>query len=153
MTSEAPDFLAAYDFLAAVHEAQGRLAEAQQALQRASEVSPNNTLRQRLVGDIAVRNGDLLAAEKAYGKVLERHRGSSLKTVDDFANLARVLVERGDTEASRKVVTEMRRDWRGDKQAELAALVTESLCLQNRRPGDQGKATGGAGPSKCKGRS
>lgn len=139
VTSEAPDFLAAYDFLAAVHEAKGRLAEAQQALQRASEVSPNNTLRQRLVGDIAVRNGDLLAAEKAYGKVLERHRGSSLKTVDDFANLARVLVERGDTEASRKVVTEMRRDWRGDKQAELAALVTESLCLQNEGQGTKAK--------------
>ncbi|HNL23021.1 MAG TPA: response regulator, partial [Rhodocyclaceae bacterium] len=92
ITVEAPEFLAAYDFLAAVHEARGRLDEAQTALQRAAQVSPNNTMRQRLVGDIAVRTGDLLAAEKAYGKVLERHRGSSLKTVDDFANLARVLV-------------------------------------------------------------
>ncbi len=130
VTGESPDFLAAYDFLAAVHEAQGRLAEAQRALQRAADVSPNNTLRQRLVGDVAIRNHDLLTAEKAYGKVLERHRGSTLKTVDDFANLSRVLVERGDPAAARRVVADMRRDWRGDKQAELAALVTESLCLQ-----------------------
>lgn len=131
VTTEAPEFLAAYDFLASVHEAKGRLDDAQKALQQASEVSPNNTMRQRLVGDVATRNGDLLTAEKAYGKVLERHRGSSLKTVDDFANLSRVLVERGDVAASRKVVADMKRDWRGDKQAEMAALINESLCLHS----------------------
>lgn len=138
VTNEAPDYLAAYDFLAAVHEAQGRLAEAQRALQQAADVSPNNTLRQRLVGDVAVRNHDLLTAEKAYGKVLERHRGSSLKTVDDFTNLSRVLVERGQPDAARRIVTNMKRDWRGDKQAELAGLVMESLCLK--QEGQAGKA-------------
>lgn len=138
VTTETPEFLAAYDFLASVHEAQGRLDDAQKALQQASEVSPNNTLRQRLVGDVAARNGDLLTAEKAYGKVLERHRGSSLKTVDDFANLSRVLVERGDMVASRKVVADMKRDWRGDKQAEMAALINESLCLHSE--GQEAKA-------------
>lgn len=129
VTSEAPEFLSAYDFLASVHEAQGRLHEAQKTLQRGADASPHNTVRQRLVGDVAARNKDLLAAEKAYGKVIERSRGSSLRTVDDFANLSRVLVERGDVAASRKIATEMKREWRGDKQAELAALVTESLCL------------------------
>lgn len=130
VTQEAPEFLSAYDFLASVHEAQGRLEEAQLALQRAADISPNNTVRQRLVGDIATRNKDLLSAEKAYGKVLERHRGSSLKTVDDFTNLSRVLVERGDVTASRKIVSDMKREWRGDKQAEVAGMVMESLCLQ-----------------------
>lgn len=129
VTDEAPQYLAAYDFLASVQEAQGHLAEAQQALQRAAEVSPNNTMRQRLVGDIAARNQDLLTAERAYGKVLERQRGSSLKTVDDFANLCRVLVERGNVTGARKVVADMKRDWRGDKQADMAGLVVESLCL------------------------
>jgi tetratricopeptide (TPR) repeat protein len=84
-----------------------------------------------LVGDVAARNKDLLSAEKAYGKVIERSKGSSLRTVDDFANLSRVLVERGDVTASRKIAAEMKREWRGDKQAELAALVTESLCLNS----------------------
>ena len=129
VTEDAPEFLAAYDFLASVHEAQGRLAEAQHSLQRAADFSPHNTVRQRLVGDVAARNKDLLAAEKAYGKVIERSRGSSLRTVDDFANLSRVLVERGDVTASRKITADMKREWRGDKQAELAALVSESLCL------------------------
>lgn len=130
VTEEAPEFLSAYDFLATVHEAQGKLDSAQQALQRAANMSPNNTMRQRLVGDIAARNSDLLSAEKAYGKVLERHRGSSLKTVDDFTNLSRVLVERGDVQASRKIVADLKREWRGDKQAEMAGMVMESLCLQ-----------------------
>jgi len=129
VTAEAPNYLSAYDFLASVHEAKGKLQAAQQVLQRAADASPHNTLRQRLVGDTAARNKDFLAAEKAYGKVIDRNRGSSLRSVDDFANLSRVLVERGDTTASRKIATEMKREWRGDKQAELAALVTESLCL------------------------
>lgn len=129
VTEEAPDFLSAYDFLSSVHEAQGNLELAQQALQRAADISPNNTVRQRLVGDIAARNNDLLTAEKAYGKVLERHRGSSLKSVDDFTNLSRVLVERGDIDASRKVVADLKREWRGNKEAEMAGMVMESLCL------------------------
>ena len=129
VTQEAPDFVSAYDFLASVHEAQGRLQSAQEALQRGADASPHNTVRQRLVGDVAARNKDFLAAEKAYGKVIERNRGSSLRTVDDFVNLSRVLVERGDVAASRKINADMKREWRGDKQAELAGLVTESLCL------------------------
>jgi len=126
---EAPEFLSAYDFLASVHEAKGRLVDAQRVLQRAADASPHNTIRQRLVGDTAARNKDLLGAEKAYAKVIDRSRGSSLRSVDDFANLSRVLVERGDVAASRKIAADMKREWRGDKQAELAALITESLCL------------------------
>lgn len=126
---EAPDYLGAYDFLASVHEAREDMVQAQGALQRAADVSPHNTVRQRLVGDIATRNKDYPVAEKAYGRVIDRSRGSSLRTVDDFANLSRVLVERGDVTASRRVTAEMKREWRGDKQAEMAALVAESLCL------------------------
>ena len=140
VTQEAPEYLSAYDFLASVHEAKGRLAEAQQYLQRAADASPHNTLRQRMVGDVAARNNDLLTAEKAYGKVIERSKGSSLRTVDDFANLSRVLVERGHVDASRKIAAEMKREWRGDKQAEMAALLTESMCLH--AEGAEDKARG-----------
>ena len=139
VTQEAPDYLSAYDFLASVHEAQGKLEEAQHTLQRAADASPHNTVRQRLVGDVAARNSDLPAAEKAYGKVIERSKGSSLRTVDDFANLSRVLVERGNVTASRRIAAEMKREWRGDKQAELAALVTESLCLNSEGSADKAR--------------
>ncbi|MDD2883968.1 MAG: response regulator [Dechloromonas sp.] len=136
---DAPQFLGAYDFLAAVNEARGRLHDAQQALQRAADASPHNTMRQRMVGDVALRNHDLLAAEKAFGKVLERSHGSSLQTVDDFANLSRTLVARGDAEAARRVMTDMKRECRYDKQLELASLVIESLCLQSEGLPDKAK--------------
>jgi tetratricopeptide (TPR) repeat protein len=129
VTQESPDYLSAYDFLASVHEAQGQSGAAQQVLQQAANLSPHNTVRQRMVGDVAARNKDLMAAEKAYSKVIERNRGSSLRSVDDFANMSRILVERGDVTASRRITADMKREMRGDKQAELAALISESLCL------------------------
>jgi hypothetical protein len=43
------------------------------------------------------RNHDFQTAEKAYGKVLERRRGSSLRDIDDYTNLSRVMLERGHT--------------------------------------------------------
>lgn len=130
VTQAAPNYLSAYDFLASVHEAQGKFEEAQQTLQRAADASPHNTVRQRMVGDVAARNKDLQAAEKAYGKVIERSRGSTLRSVDDFANLSRVYVQRGNIVASRKIASDMKRELRGNSQAELAALVSESLCLE-----------------------
>ena len=133
-----PEYLAAYDFVADVREEMGKLAEAQEMLHQAAVISPNNSLRQRMVGDVAVRNDDLDAAEKAYGKVLDRHRGSSLKNIDDYTNLSRVMLDRGHTEGAKKVSQELRRDWRGSKQGELAALVMESLCAE--KEGEPAKA-------------
>ena len=133
-----PEYLAAYDFVANVREEMGKLAEAQETLQKASAISPNNSLRQRMVADIAVRNDDLDVAERAYSKVLERHRGSSLKIIDDYTNLTRVMLDRGHTDGARMVTQELRRDWRGNKQGELAALVMDSLCCN--QEGEPAKA-------------
>ncbi len=138
LVDDFPEFTAAYDFLAEVQEDMGQSAEAQETLQRAATISPNNSSRQRLVGDVAARNNDLSAAEKAYGKVLERRRGSSLKNIDDYTNLSRIMVERGHTEGAKKINDELRRDWRGNKQGELAALVMEGLCAE--KEGDPAKA-------------
>ena len=123
-----PEYLAAYDFVASVREEMGKLSEAQEILQRAALISPNNSLRQRMVGDVAMRNDDLDVAERAYSKVLERHRGSSLKVIDDYTNLTRVMLDNGHTDGAKLVTRELRRDWRGSKQGELAALVMDSLC-------------------------
>ena len=133
-----PEYLAAYDFLASVREEMGKLPEAQDVLLKAAGISPNNSLRQRMVGDIAVRNDDLETAERAYGKVLERHRGSSLRVIDDYTNLTRVMIETGHTEGAKKITKELRRDWRGSKRGDLAALVMDSLCAN--QEGEPAKA-------------
>ena len=122
------EFLAAYDFLAHLFEEQGRLEEAQDILQRAASISGNNSLRQRAIGDLAVRNKDFETAERAYGKVLERHRGSSLRSIDDYTNLIRVMLDSDHVERAQKITQDLRRDWRGNSQGELAALAMECLC-------------------------
>ena len=136
--AEFPEYLAAYDFVASVREEMGKLTEAQEILQKAAVISPNNSTRQRMVGDIAVRNDDLDAAERAYGKVLERHRGSSLRIIDDYTNLSRVMIDQGHTDGAKHVTQELRRDWRGSKQGELAALIMDSLCAD--QEGEPAKA-------------
>ena len=133
-----PNYLAAYDFVASVREEMGRLAEAQEVLEQASTISPNNSARQRMVGEVAVRNNDFDVAERAYRKVLERHRGSSLRVIDDYTNLTRVMLDRGNTDGAKMVTQELRRDWRGNRQGELAALVMDSLCAN--QEGEPAKA-------------
>jgi FimV-like protein len=128
LTCEFPEYLPAYDFVASVCEERGELDKAQETLQKATSMSPNNSLRQRTIGDVAVRNKDLEAAEHAYGKVLERRRGSSLRVVDDYANLTRVMLDRGRTDGARRVTQELRRDCRGNSLGEFTALVMDSLC-------------------------
>jgi tetratricopeptide (TPR) repeat protein len=135
---DVPEYLAAYDFLASVREDMGKLVEAQEILQKAAAISPNNSLRQRRVGDVAVRNDDLDTAERAYNKVLERHRGSTLKVIDDFTDLTRVMLGKGHTVGARKITQELRRDWRGNKKGELAALIMDSLCAN--QEGESSKA-------------
>lgn len=132
LIDEFPQYLAAHDFLARVHEQAGDLPGAQAALQRATEISPRNTARQRAVGDVALRNADLETADKAYSNVLERGARSSLATVDDYASLARVKLERGDADAASKISQSLKRAHRGDRQAELAALVMDSLAARHR---------------------
>ena len=138
LVEDFPEFTAAYDFLAEVREEMGKLDDAQEVLLRAAAKSPKNAARQRLVGDLAVRNNDLRTAERAYGRVLDRRRGSTLSSIDDYTNLSRVMLEQGQIDGARKVAEELRRDWRGNKQAEMAALVLESLCAD--RDGNPAKA-------------
>lgn len=140
VVQEFPEYLSAYDFLAGVREEMGHLTEAQELLQQAAAISPNNSQRQRIVGDIAVRNDDLDAAEKAYGKVLERRRGSTLSQVDDFANLSRVMIDKGHTEGARRIIQDMKRDLRGNKHGEYAAAVMDSLCAHAEGDAEKAKA-------------
>lgn len=130
LVAEHPNFMAAHDLLARALERRGDLDGAQAALLRAADISPHNTTRQRAVGDIAARNGDLDTAEKAYQSALDRARGSSVVKVDDYANLSRVLLDKGKTALARSVANDLRRDRRGESGAEVAALTLESLCHQ-----------------------
>lgn len=130
LIEEFPTYLSAYDFLARVREDAGDLTGAQEALQRAIAHSPRNTLRQRELGEIAMRNGDYSTAERAFGLALERSRGSSLNELDDYTNLSRAFLEQKKPEAALAISRDLRKDYRGNQQAELAALVVDILSFE-----------------------
>ena len=130
LITEHKHFLVAHDFLAGVLEQSGKLAEAQTALTDAAAISPHNTLRQRVVGDIAMRTGDLPTAERAYQTALNRTRGSSISTTDDYANLSRALIQQNKTAQARNVAQELRRERRLDNASEVAALTIDSLAYK-----------------------
>jgi FimV-like protein len=48
------------------------------------------------------------------------------------------MLDRGHTDGVKKITQELRRDWRGSKQGEFAALVMESLCAE--KEGEPAKA-------------
>ena len=135
-----PHFLAAHDFLAALLEQKGELDDARKVLAAAAEISPHNTGRQRIVGEVAARSGHSELAEKAFQSVLTRTRGSSLSTADDYANLSRALLDGGKAAAARSVAQEMRRDRRWDPTTEVAASIVESLCHAEEGEPDKARA-------------
>jgi DNA-binding response OmpR family regulator/lipopolysaccharide biosynthesis regulator YciM len=131
-------FLAAHDFLAKVLEASGKLDEAQEVLVGAAEISPHNTVRQRVVGDVASRTGDLDTAERAYQNALRRARGSTIASVDDYANLSRVYIAQGKTVQAHTIAGELRRERRLDNATEFTALAIDSLAFH--AAGDESRA-------------
>ena len=139
LIKECPEYLAAYDFAATIREELGMLTEAQEVLQKANSLSPKNAERNLVIGNIAVRNNDLDTAERAYAKVLEFRRGSSLRSIDDYTNLSRVFLAKGQIEAARKISQDLLRDRRGDGQSELAATIVESLCCSQENEADKAR--------------
>ena len=91
---EAPEYMAAYDLLSKVCEAQAKTERAQQVLERAVAASPYTMHRQKEMGQLAMRNGDMEAAEQAFSNVVERGKTSFFRAADDFANLSRVRMQR-----------------------------------------------------------
>lgn len=127
-----PEYMAAYDLLAGVYEANDKLQLAQQTLARALAASPYTMHRQKRMGEIAVRNGDLEAAEAAYANVVERGKVSFFRKPDDYANLSRVQIERTRLDDASSTLRDLRKTFPKTAEVEFTASVIESL-LDNKR--------------------
>ena len=87
---ETPAYLEAHDWLVKVHEQQEEWEEAQRVLTRSTKLSPNSYVRQRSLGEIAHKRGDLGAAENAYRKSIKLGEYSILKTPVAHLGLAKL---------------------------------------------------------------
>lgn len=95
-----PDYMEAYDLLAEGLEKQGRLAQAQQVLEKAAEHSPNALLRQKRLAEVASVNQDIETASAAWRQTVALGTHSIHDNPEHYLNFAQSLsdLSEGDTE-------------------------------------------------------
>jgi tetratricopeptide (TPR) repeat protein len=119
--------VAAYDWLAKIHEAMGNLNKAQEMLNTGLAKSPKSLLRQRSLAEIAYKNNDLEAAQSAYKKAIQVGQHSCYKKADDYNCLAKTLIDSGATDDAMNVVEMIEKDFSNDPNAEMIAAITEGM--------------------------
>ncbi len=112
--------LEAYDWLAQAQQAMGDDGAAQATLQRAISKSPFVVTRQRQLGNVALKSGDLATAESAMLETVRIARHSFLRNPADYGQLADVQISRGNVAAARLTVDEIRKDFK-DPQVDVLA--------------------------------
>ncbi len=132
---EAPEYMAAYDLLSKVCEAQEKNEQAQHVLERAAAASPYTLHRQKEMGQLAMRNNDLASAEEAFGRVVERGKTSFFRAADDYANLSRVQMERGKFNDALHTLRDARASFNNSPDVTFTTSIMESLIYK--KTGDE----------------
>ncbi|UXY16229.1 response regulator [Chitiniphilus purpureus] len=128
----------AYDWLSRTLAAQGDAKAAQAVLQEAVRRSPLVAQRQRALGRLAHRNGDLAGAEQGLSQAIELARNSFWRDPAVYGELARIQLERGDLGAARRTGTRLKHDFRGDVAADVVVQLVDAAVSQ--QLGDDNKA-------------
>ncbi|KEF32807.1 Chemotaxis regulator - transmits chemoreceptor signals to flagelllar motor components CheY [Marinobacter nitratireducens] len=96
-----PDYMEAYDLMAEGLKRQGRLPQAQQALQKAIEHSPNALLRQKHLAELAASNQDMNTSADAWRRTVALGTYSIHDSSEHYLALSQTLsdLSEGNTEA------------------------------------------------------
>lgn len=133
-----PNYMSAYDWLAKTHTALGDEAVAQQVLMEAVAKSPRMLQRQKDLGETAYHNEDLAVAQDAFEAVLEFGKFSSFTEPEDYANLSRVFLDKGEYTQALSVMGEARKAFDGSSKVMLHAAVMDSMIYD--KAGDKAAA-------------
>jgi tetratricopeptide (TPR) repeat protein len=121
-------YIDAYDQLAATYEAMGQFEEACAILERAAKLSPNSVPRQRSLGVLAFRIGNLALAEKAFRKCVSIGEYSIRKTPDAYFGMARICGLKNDAKEALQWLAAAQREFGGDLAGlGLRSKTTEGL--------------------------
>ncbi|MCD2516656.1 tetratricopeptide repeat protein [Massilia sp. G4R7] len=129
-----PRLMAAYDLLARCHEKLGAVKQAQKVLEDAVSISPHMVRRLRKLGEVALENGDALAAEKSFKQVVTKAKYSEFRNPEDHVNLVKAMVTRGDVQGAGGVIRDLERSMRGS--ADVDACKSYSSALLHERMGN-----------------
>jgi tetratricopeptide (TPR) repeat protein len=121
-------YIDAYDQLAATYEAMGQFEEACAILERAAKLSPNSVPRQRNLGVLAFRLGNMALAEKAFRKCVSIGEYSIRKTPDAYFGMARICGLKNDAKEALQWLAAAQREFGGDLAGlGLRSKTTEGL--------------------------
>ncbi|MGZ5201748.1 MAG: tetratricopeptide repeat protein, partial [Telluria sp.] len=121
-------YIDAYDQLAYTYEAMGQFDEACAILERAAKLSPNSVTRQRDLGKISLKLGNMALAEKAFRKCIAVGEYSIRKTPEAYLGLARVCGLKNDTKEALQLLLQVQRDFASEHpDIQLRSKVTEGL--------------------------
>jgi tetratricopeptide (TPR) repeat protein len=121
-------YIDAYDQLASAYQNMGRFEEACAILERAAKLSPNSVPRQRSLGNIALKLGNVQMAEKAFRKCIAIGEYSVMKTPDAYLGLARVCGQKNDPKEALQLLAAAQRDFGQERpDMPLRAKITEGM--------------------------
>lgn len=121
-------YIDAYDQLALAYQAMGKDEDALAVLERATKLSPNSVPRQRNLGMVCLKLGNIAMAEKAFRKCIQIGEYSIRKTVDAYFGLARVCGQKNDPkEALQWLQTAIREFGSEQHDIGLRSKITEGL--------------------------
>lgn len=126
-------YLEAHDWLAKSYEATGELGEAQRVLARCTELSPNSVVRQKSLGEIAHKRGDLDAAESAFRKTIKLGEFSVHKTPVAYLGLAKICSDKENPTEALQILKSIHKEFEG-AETKLHAKVVEGMVY--RKSGD-----------------
>ncbi len=126
LIDENPKFIPAYDWLARALDELGEKSSAQEVLQKAVSTSPKAIFRQRALGNIAFANMDFNTAEQSFKKAIKLGKTSIFKNSADYTQLAKVFVNKHDTNKALDMIKEVKADFADSDEVLLQATLTES---------------------------
>lgn len=129
--------LEAYDWLARTQSALGDEAAALETLSRAARHSPYVVSRQRELGELAWRRGELATALSAMEETVRLSRCSFWPDPADLGRLAEVQLAQGDVIAARRTAADLRKSFRDAPASLLADTLDAEIFL---RVGERQKA-------------
>jgi tetratricopeptide (TPR) repeat protein len=121
-------YIDAYDQLAVAYQNLGKPEEACAILERAARLSPNSVTRQRNLGNLALKLGNIPMAEKAFRKCIAIGEYSIMKTPDAYLGLARVCGQKNDPKEALQLLLAAQREFGAEHpDIQLRTKITEGL--------------------------
>lgn len=134
-----PTYTAAYDWIAKIEEGQNHLEEAKAWLNKAASIAPNVVQRQKQLGLVSYKTGDLETAGNALTKVVKLARDSIHEDGENEANLANLYLEKGDSVQALKLINSAKKKYRSRPESRIKLALSESRIQKERGNADLAK--------------